>query len=134
MLTRYVVNWWFGCGHAFRCSVSARWFFSIYNTYCPIMKNVSMYSILTRKKSIKHPLRLLERLVFAGWCFLRDSSSSQPKYWTPFVTEPRMILGSIMMKPSSHVYRRRLPRFQGKIQTEMQKMGFQRHVTLHSTA
>ena len=25
VLTRYVVNWWFGCGHAFRCSVSARW-------------------------------------------------------------------------------------------------------------
>ena len=26
VLTRYVVNWWFGCGHAFRCSMSAWWF------------------------------------------------------------------------------------------------------------
>ena len=85
--------------------------------HCPIMNSVYSDSILTREKhSLSSHFVFLSLLFSPVDVSLRDSSSIQPKCWTPFVTEPLISLGNILMKPSSHVYRRRFPFFQRKIQ------------------
>jgi len=48
------------------------------------MNSVPMYSIITTKKSIKHPVRLLFHLTFASWCLPYKTPAAISQYiWAP---------------------------------------------------
>ena len=101
------------------------------NIHYQITTSVCIYGILTRNKFIKHALRLLLPLIFAGQCLpYRTPAVVSQHIWTPFSTVHIFDQRNILMETfvtfigdGSSVFRKK------KIQMGMQKMKFQRHVT-----
>ena len=65
------------------------------------MNIVSIYSILTtKKKIIKHLLRVLLALIFANLCLpCKITAVLSQHIWTAFSTIPFFSLGNILIKP-----------------------------------
>jgi len=99
---------------------------SNYTIQYQIMNNVSIHGILTRKKLIKHSLRLLVPLIFASWCLLCKTPVVGRQYiWTPFYTVPLFSLGNILMEPFTMFIRDGSHVFRGKKSTwEYRKLSF----------
>jgi hypothetical protein len=81
------------------------------------MSNVSIHSILSRKKFIKYSLRFLLPLIFVSWCLPYQTPAGVSQYiWTPFSTVLLFNLGNILLEPfamftggGSHVFRKKNP-------------------------
>jgi len=87
---------------------------------------MSLYSILTRKKFIKHSLRHRLPLIFASLCLPYKTAAVVSQHtWTPFSTTPLLSLGNVLMKPSTMFIGDVFHVFREKIQMGMQKMKLQ---------
>ena len=63
------------------------------------MNSISIYSVLTTKKFIKHPLCLLLALTFTRWCLCHKTPAAvSQNIWTPFSTVLVFHLGNILME------------------------------------
>ena len=87
---------------------------------------MSVYSILTRKKFIKHSLCHCLPLIFASWCLPNKTAVVVSKHiWTPFSTIPLLNFGNILMEPFATLIGDDFHVLWEKIQIGIQKMKLQ---------
>jgi len=97
-----------------------------YNIQCQIMNSASIYSIITTKKSIKHPLCLLFHLTFASWCLPYKIPAVISQYiWPPISTVPHFHLGDFLMENFAMLIAHGSHLFRNKIRMGMRKMKVQ---------